>query len=344
MIQIDKKYYLPIIILGAGLFYLPFISRQFIGDDWLWLYNAQKALADPSLILGRPMYGYFRPLNMILMVILSILFGTKAMLFSAINILLHMANIWMFYRALDRFGASIFVKYSASIMFAFYFLNSAAIKWISMGHDLWIVFLCLLITLKTIKFAERPSRADFVSILIFALAAILIKENGFVSIGLYCTIIILKGGNPFSRKFRAYSLVFMTVFLAYLVFYFTTRTYADKQIDSITGIFINIWYLMSYLFVPFSRRLLDIVPAGLVQILKICKIIIIVLMPLLLIYGLAKGRIFVRYFILWALMFISTVAILRWDLSLFSLYPGGTAARFMYSASPGFVVDPCMWN
>ena len=46
----------------ALLVYLPLLPRSFMGDDWLWLAQAQRALEDPTLFLSRPVYGYFRPL------------------------------------------------------------------------------------------------------------------------------------------------------------------------------------------------------------------------------------------------------------------------------------------
>jgi hypothetical protein len=51
-----QKYIIYMIMAGAILFYLPFISRQFMGDDWLWLANAKMASSHPSIFLERPMY------------------------------------------------------------------------------------------------------------------------------------------------------------------------------------------------------------------------------------------------------------------------------------------------
>ena len=41
---------------------------------------------------------------------------------------------------------------------------------------------------------------------------------------------------------------------------------------------------------------------------------------------------------MYSVMFISTVAVFNWELSLFDLYPERTVSRFMYSAVPGYAV------
>ena len=72
--------------------------------------------------------------------------------------------------------------------------------------------------------------------------------------------------------------------------------------------------------------------------LKFVKIVFALIVPVVLIYVYRKAGIGIRFFILWMIMFVSTISILKWNIHPFSLYPDRTAARFMYSAVPGIAV------
>ena len=327
-----------IIMVGAILFYLPFISKQFMGDDWLWLANAKMASVDPSIFLERPMYGYFRPLNMALIFIMLNLFGTNAWAFSLVNILLHACNIWLLWILLGRFNLSVSVRFLSALIFAFYALNASAIEWISVGHDLWVTGLSLLFAYITLQLIEKPAHSRFVLLWTVGFMAVLIKESGFVTIGIYFILLILRGKSPFRRRFLIYSLVFIMTYLLYLYAYFITRSVSYTELDLGVGTFINLWYFMSHLAAPISKRIAEGLPARYLWIFKLCKIAIVMIVPVALIFIFAKAKTGCRFFILWSVMFVSTIAIIRWDIHPFSLYPEKTAARFMYSAVPGLAV------
>ncbi|UCE67634.1 MAG: hypothetical protein JSU85_06400, partial [Candidatus Zixiibacteriota bacterium] len=327
-----------IIMAGAILFYLPYISKQFMSDDWLWLSNAKMASSDFSIFLERPMYGYFRPLNMVIVFILLNLFGPIPYAFSAINILLHACNIWLLWILLGKFNLSVSVRNLSAFIFGFYALNASAIEWISVGHDLWVTGLSFLFAMITLKLIEKPSFRLFLMLWVVGFMAVLIKESGFITIGIFFILLILKGKSPFRREYLYYSSIFILTYLLYLYGYFITRTLADRDLDLGIGILVNLWYFISYLAAPISKRIAEGFPDRYLWILKFIKMVVAIGVPVILAYIYIKAKIGCKFFILWSIMFISTIAITKWDVHPFSLYPERTAARFMYSAVPGMAV------
>ena len=335
---IQDKLLIYLIFFGVIALYLPFISKQFTGDDWLWLANAKKALSNPELFFERPMYGYFRPLNMLLISALYKILGASASMFSMLNILLHAINVWLLWKVLDKFNLEENIRNLSAFIFGFYFLNASAIEWISVGHDLWVALLSFLFILRTLHFIEKPNIAVFIQILLFGIAATLFKESGFVTIGIFFLLLILKQQFPFSRRFRFYSLSILLVYFIYLVFYFITRTVADKEIVLGFDTVINLWYLLAYIVMPISKRVLQFFPENLHWVLIIIKISITLIIPLIFIYIFRKGGEAAKFFLMYSVMFLSTVAVFNWELSLFDLSPERTVSRFMYSAVPGYAV------
>lgn len=326
------------IMVGVVLFYLPFVSRQFMGDDWLWLANAKMALSDPTIFLERPMYGYFRPLNMVIVFLWLHLFGAKAFAFSMVSILLHVGNIWLLWKLLGKFDVPESVRNLSAFIFGFYALNASAIEWISVSHDLWVTGLSLIFAMRVLKLIEKPSNLLFLQVLMLGLAAVLIKESGFITIGIYYLLMIYKRKFPFHRDYRLYSIILISTYFLYIFAYFSTRTVVDRQLELGVDTIVNLWYFMSYIAAPISKRIAESFPAQLIWMLKFVKITVALMVPVVLIYAYRKAGIGIRFFILWTIMFISTISILEWNIHPFSLYPDRTAARFMYSAVPGMAV------
>jgi hypothetical protein len=255
-----------------------------------------------------------------------------------VNILLQACNIWLLWVLLGRFDLSISTRNLAVFIFGFYALNASAIEWISVGHDLWVTGLALLFSILTLRLIEKPKFSLFLLCWVSGFIALLIKESGFVTLGIYFILLILKGKSPFRREFAIYSLLFIVTYLLYLYGYFITRTVVDREMDLGISIIVNIWYLISYLEAPISKRIAEGFPYRYLWILKSIKIIAAVAVPVAFVFIFAKSKTAYRFFILWSLMFISTIAITKWDLTPFALYPERTAGRFMYLAVPGFAL------
>jgi hypothetical protein len=325
--------------IGAFIFYLPFIARQFMGDDWLWLLNGKLLWSEMSLILQRPMYGYFRPLNLLWVAIVEKLLGPTPQIFSLVSIVLHGLNVYLLYKVLRRLGAESALAITSSVIYAFYFLNAPAIEWISVGHDLWVTLLSLLFLWVLVGFIESPSWKGIILLLATGLGALGFKESGFATLAIYFGLFIFSRKNPFGKRYACYSLLLLAAFMGYVLFYFQNRVVADDKDVSIgIGALVNLWYFMSYMFLPVARRMIEILPAKLAIVLKVAKIAVTALTPVFLSYSLWKGSRAVRIFLLWALAFTATSAILSWHIGLFDLYPERTISRFMYAPNVGIAV------
>jgi hypothetical protein len=336
--RFNPDWILVITIVGALFFYLPFVSHNFMGDDWLWLSNAKKGLSNPSIFFQRPMYGYWRPLNMIIIALLYKIVGLNSYIFGLGNILLHAANIFLLSEVLKKFHADNRIRHLGAFIFAFYYLNAPVISWIATGHDIWVTFLSLLFILQIIKVFQKPNLLGFLLAWGLAFSAILFKESGFVTLGLYFLIAIFLKRSPFFGKFKYYTAFFIITFVAYLIYYGLTRTYADKQLVFGIDTLVNLWYFIAYMFLPLSKRIADTLPSSLVLFLKLIRIFIVISIPILFFTIIRKGIVAAKVFLFWSIMYISTIAIMKWGMGLFSLYPTETAGRFFYTADIGLAV------
>ena len=332
------RWYPFLIPAGVLLFYLPFIPREFMGDDWLWLAHAEKTLAEPSLLLSRPIYGYFRPLYMIYIGVLQNVFGMQAFAFALANLAFHLLNCYMVARVLVRLGLSHSLTALSSILFGFYFLTCPAVCWISAGSDLVTLTLMLTFILLLINYYEAASLKRFLLVTLTGLAATLVKEVGFVSVLLFFMYPFLRKQNPFRKGYSAGAILILLLFAGYLVFYFNTRSFIDKELVTDTRVFINLWFLATYQVLPISARMVGSFGESMHQLLYIVRAGVTISLPLLWVWLFIKRGVAVRMFLLWPLLFLGPVAMFDWNVGLFDLYPERTASRYMYIAVPGTAV------
>jgi hypothetical protein len=198
--------------------------------------------------------------------------------------------------------------------------------------------LSLLFVIQLLKLFHKPSIEAFALAWALAFSAVMFKESGFVTLGMYFIMAILLKRSPFSGKFRLYTAIFVTTFLAYLIFYALTRTYADKQLDLGAGAIVNLWYFTAYMFIPTAKRIVDILPSSAALILRMAKIFMVFSIPILTFYIIKRGSLAVRFFLAWVVLQISTIAIMKWDGGLFSIYPSDSAARYFQTADIGCAV------
>ncbi len=332
------RWYPLLIPAGVLLFYLPFIPRAFMGDDWLWLAHAEKALADPSLLLSRPIYGYFRPLYMIYIGVLQNVFGMQAFGFALANLAFHLLNCYLLARVLVRLDLSHSLTALASILFGFYFLTCPAVCWISAGSDLVTLTLMLTFILLLINYYQAASLKRFLLIALTGLAATLVKEVGFVSVLLFFIYPLLRKQNPFRKGYGAGAILMLLLFAGYLLFYFNTRSFVDKELVTDARVFTNLWFLATYQVLPISARMVSSLGESVHLLLYIVRAGVTLCLPLFWIWLFIKKGAAVRLFLLWPLLFLGPVAMFDWNVGLFDLYPERTASRYMYIALPATAV------
>lgn len=327
--------------LGAAavLFYTPFLLHGFICDDILWLANARIALEQPSQFLSRAMYGYFRPLNMVVISLLYKLFGLEPFLFSLFAKLIHGINVFLLYLLCRRLKLSVPLSVTAAFIFGFYVVNSSAVFYISTVHDLMMVTLLLVFTLLLLRFLERWQPVHGIALLLVGLAVTLIKEVGFMSIGLYFVCpLLLTGRFPKSRNYYLVGGLFVLVLAAYLSYYFATRVQADRELSFGLSILKNLWYSTVFLFIPTTERITGSLSSSVIQLLRVAKIVFTIGLVPVFLYALLRAAPGVRLMTTWVFLILLPTSVFDWKFQLFSLYPERTLTRLMYVATPGMAV------
>ena len=249
-----RRNYQYFILIGVALFYLPYLSRYFMADDWLWLAYGQDAFTRPELFLERPVYGYLRPVYLLYVATLIKLFGPNPFLINLGMLALHVLNCYLFFRLLVRLGGRDAVTAVATIFFAFYALSCTSICWISAGSDLLALSLLLGFCHVLIDYHQRGGVLRLVMLLVLGLASALTKEFGVMGIGLFFAYFLLRRVNPFGRRYLPGTIAMLILYAAYIVYYFSTRTVVEKELVLSWRLPINLWYLCIYLLLPLSRR------------------------------------------------------------------------------------------
>jgi len=322
------------------LYYIPHIPRFFMGDDWLWLAQSSRAMADFSQLFERAIYGYFRPLYMLYIGVMFKTVGLHAFWFGLANVLWHVCNCYLLLRVLRKLEFTQTAAYIAAVFFGFYYLEASAVCWISSGSDIITVTLLLTLTLLLIDYYEKFTMSKLLLIVFVCLAAVLVKELGFVGIVLYFVLPVLKKQNPFKGKYLGGTVLLLLLASVYLIYYFNTRTYIDKILLKDLKLFVvNLWYFFIYLFLPFSKRMITLFGAGHENIMVIMRGFFVFALPLVWFLLLKRKGTKERYFLLWPLILLTPVAMFDWSLGLFDLYPERTISRFMYAAIPGLAVS-----
>jgi hypothetical protein len=325
-----------LVLLSAFVFYLPFLPRSFVGDDWLWLAHGARAAADPGLFLTRPIYGYFRPLFAAYVAIIHAVSGLNVYVYGVLIAGIHTGNGFLLYRMLRRLQVDADAARIAAVLFSFYFLNCAAVCWISAGADVLVLTLLLVFSTMLIDFYARPSALRFIALLAVALCAVMIKETGFACAVLFLAYPLLERSNPFSARAVRFTATFILVFAIYAIMYFQSRTVIDKEVILNARTPLNLWFLFVYLFMPLPERFVALLGEGLKQLLAAAKASFALALPAVWGYAFVRRSAGERFALLWPCVMLIPVSLFDWNVSIFDLYPSRTASRFMYVATPGF--------
>ena len=333
-----SKRVLAACIAGSVLFYAPFAARFFMGDDWLWLATGIRTLHDPGMLLERPMYGYWRPLYSAWISFWMLLVGAHPWFYSLVSLVLHGLNACLLYSLMLRMGAARQLAAVAAGLFAFYYLNAPVVVWIAPAHDMIVSALSLVVCLMTLKYIETEKPVWYMAAILCWLLAALTKESGFVSIAPALLLLLLHGKNPIKAPALWPTLGIALIGAGYLIFYFSGRVYIDKELVLQPSSLINLWYLLAYLIFPLSARVAAMVPSSLHLLMLAGKIVATVAVPVLAWFIWRKGETAVRFFALWAFLFVLPIVLFDWNVALLSLYPERTVSRFLYTSNLGSMV------
>ncbi|MFZ5981605.1 MAG: hypothetical protein ACOYVF_13335 [Candidatus Zixiibacteriota bacterium] len=325
-----------LLVAGVLFFYLPHLPRFFMGDDWLWLAQAERAMTDFSQLFSRSIYGYFRPFYLLYITLIYKLFGMHAFWFGLTGLLWHILNCHLLLKVLEKLRFPVTAAFIAALIFGFYYLEASTICWISAGSDIITLTLLLTLTRLLLAYFDEFTFTRLVLIVLVFLMALLVKELGFVGIALYFLLPFLYKKNPFRKRYLGGTVILLLLAAGYLMYYFTTRTVVDKVlITNLQDFFVNLWYFFIYLFLPLSKRMVTLFGSGHEEMLTVLRGVFVFALPLTWLLLIKRALAGERYFLLWPFILMAPVAVFDWSLGLFDLYPERTISRFMYAAVPG---------
>ena len=174
-----KLYTLMIVGYSAALF-LPLIGHGFVHDDFVHLCSAafdpfRQGLTKAN---GGPFYA---PLAWLSYKIDWMLWGWRPLAFAAVNLTLHISNIFLVYHLAFRLYRSVIAARWAAIGFTLLFpANTWAVMWISTRAHLIVTLFYLAAMLATVWYArtERHRAVAFIAIVSFSTLSIFSKESG----------------------------------------------------------------------------------------------------------------------------------------------------------------------
>lgn len=190
----------PIIVLSLAI-RLPVINFGLVYDDWN-LFNTILPSYASFLDVFRleinpqtPGY-YYRPVSLLIAVILRSFFGTEPFVYHLVSLIVHGINVALVY----FFTKSLFSTHQArgsislitALLFSVFPVHAEVTAWISGYLELWLFFFSLLTLINTLKYNSEPQkRRNLILAYLFFFLAVFTKETGVVLFFMIVTYDIL---------------------------------------------------------------------------------------------------------------------------------------------------------
>lgn len=205
-----------VVVLSAVVLveYYPALSAGFVTDDW-WFVTLLLTKSLPDYLIQafdpRGQFIYYRPIAGSLLLIKYALFGTNAMGYYLVSLLIHLGNSLLIFGLVNRIIRSVRVGFVAAMVFAAMPPIGMAVLWQSDPQPLATLFYLLSIWL-WFSYLQTESRVKY--ILAFSFAALSIFTKG-TSITLPIVLFLIDRffvRNPVSpagliRRYLAFALV-----------------------------------------------------------------------------------------------------------------------------------------
>jgi len=169
------------------------ISNGFVGDDKYQLLR-NPLVTDPAQIPRIFASGawsfsgiagnYYRPLQLLIYLLLYEAAGFHAAVFHLFMILLHAGNTVLLYLLVSRMAASR-VAFAAAALFAVHPIHTEVVDWVAAVPDLMVTTLVLLGVLVLVRQGAAPRGRQILAHCGFYLLALLAKETGVMLLPLY---------------------------------------------------------------------------------------------------------------------------------------------------------------
>jgi len=210
--------------------------KAMVTETWFWRVQQDK---DPQK-QDKPSTPYYRPIFVLYLMLGWHLFGTSAVGWHLINILLHMTVAYFVFAILEKVSRDLRVAAIATALFAVHPLRSESVAWISGVTDLLLAAFLLPSLLLYLRYREQGDRKHLVGALGLFLLAAFTKEPALalpIFIGAY-EVLIADQESPIRIRLRK-ALLFGASFFVLAAFYFCVRRY-------VLGFFFNDLSFRSY--------------------------------------------------------------------------------------------------
>ena len=166
----------------------------FVRDDFMWLYDARRQVADPQLFLTWRPNDYFRPLSNLVFGLEYLLFGLEPRGYLLAHLGLHVWNaVWVAVLAHRLFGSRPAAA-AAGLTFAVLQRPAAAVLWISSLVTLLAAAAILPTVACHLAFLRRGGRARYALTLLGVVACLGAKESGAIVLPLLVLVELRERG------------------------------------------------------------------------------------------------------------------------------------------------------
>ena len=164
------------------LFFCPSLKNGFVWDDKDIIFKQIQHIE--GLNIYKPSSIYYRPLTQISFLLDYLIWGYRPFGYHLTNIILHTANVLLFFILIRKILTKLEVDPSApfllALVFALHPVHVESVSWIAGRTDILVSLFSLLTLIATQLYWERGEKRLFIFILIFFLLALASKEMAVI--------------------------------------------------------------------------------------------------------------------------------------------------------------------
>src|SRR4030042_3605104 len=270
--NIYKTIIIPVLLILCLLAYCNSLGNNFVYDDryfivdnpWIRSFsNFKLFFTDPeNTVASRPWPGIYRPLRTLSYTLDYKLFGQKPFGFHLTNLLLHLLNVFLFYRIMMHFFNNYKISFLGSLIFGIHPVQTESVSWISSRAELLYAFFSLVTMFFIIHGVKKQTVKKHW--LLFAgagyLLALISKETAIIIPFLVFIILFYfyEPQNEIKNFFKSNFIIFLVFFLfmaVYLKFRFSLFETISQQ-SNWGGSFLHTIYTSLKVFVLYLKLII----------------------------------------------------------------------------------------
>lgn len=322
------KYQITFLLLTVILTYIRSLSIYFSGDDWVFLYGALKGLNLPYIFRFIP--GSFAPIINLSFLVLYNIFHLNQIGYHIAAISIHFLNCILFFYIINEITQNKNLAFVSAFLFSVFSPYNQIVIWISGLAGLITSTFFLSSFYNFILYRKKNKIPCLIFSMVSFILSILCKEWAVVVFVLYILYDLVF---HYKNKRRGVLIKAYIPFIIILAVYLPAEfllPYPGKRDMLGPHIFFNLSTYLSTFIIP-SRNIsqfpLKIFIPILDLLLPMSIRCISVFFPLISLIVVIRGPALIRFYILW--IYITLLP--------FLFFPWGTASRYYYIPSMGFI-------